>query len=147
MNRLEQKLGGGVFQDDAPSTELKGLHDLLFFRGGREENDADRTRAGVGAEVAQGVQAGVLWHGEVEQENVGLDLGGQFHRFKAVASFAYDLHIFLGFEQTPQTVAENWMIVGDDDADGTSLSIHGWSFVREECGPPRGPHDPGSILS
>ena len=59
-------------------------------------------------------------HGQVEQKNVGLDLGRQFHRLEAVAGFAHHFHIAFRFQQAPQSVAENRVIVGNHNAYGMS---------------------------
>ena len=86
-------------------------------------------------------------HGQVEEENVGLDFGGKLYRLAAVAGFAHHFHVRLRFEQPSQAVAENRMIVGNDDADGTTLSIHCSSFVPVGYVPPLEHRVPGSILS
>ena len=86
-------------------------------------------------------------HCQVEQEDVGLDLAGQFDGLSAVAGFAHDFHVRLGFQQAAQTVPEDRVIVSDHDAYGMTMSIHDSSFAGAECGPLSELHVPVSILS
>src|SRR5208282_1002752 len=75
---------------------------------------------------AQRFQPSVVRHSEIEQKNVRLNLRRQFHRLEAVASFAHYLHILFRFQQTPQPVAKNGVIVGNHNAYGMSSLIHCW---------------------
>ena len=49
--------------------------------------------------AAEGVEPGMVRHGEIEQKNIWLDLGRQFHCFAAVGSFADYFHIRLSLKQ------------------------------------------------
>ena len=77
------------------------------------------------AQIAQRLQARMLGHGQIEQQNVGFQLPRQLHRFGAVRGFAQNLQIGLGFQQPPQTIAENRMVIGNHKANCLRLSkIH-----------------------
>ena len=74
-------------------------------------------------------------HGKIEEKNVGLDLLGQFDRLEAITGFAHYFHVAFRFQQAPQPVAENGMIVGNHNANGMDSFIHNGSirnrFVRD----------------
>ena len=124
---LSKQLGGGILQHHAARSQLQRLHHLLLFHRRRQQDDAHRaSRAPARVQVAQRIEPSVVRHGQIEQKNVGLDLGGQFHRLEAVAGFAHHFHVAFRFEQAPQPVAENRVIVGNHNAYGMNAFIHGW---------------------
>src|SRR5208337_2056603 len=75
----------------------------------------------------------------------------------AVAGFAYHLHIAFRFQQAPQSVAENGVIVSNHNAYGMNAFIRCWPihrwpihdrpFSRAEFVLPAAPRVPESILS
>src|SRR5580700_3403725 len=67
-------------------------------------------------------------HRQIQQKDVGLDLGRHFHRFETVAGLTHDFHIAFRLQEAPQSVAENRVIVGNHDAYGMSALLHGRSI-------------------
>jgi hypothetical protein len=57
----------------------------------------------------------MLWHSQVEQKNVRLQLPRQSYGFGTVGSLTQHLQIRFGFQKAPQAIPENWMVVGDYD--------------------------------
>jgi hypothetical protein len=60
----------------------------------------------------------MLGHGQVQQENVGLELPRQFHRLGAVRGLTQHLQIRLCFQQPAQTIPEYRMVVSYHNANG-----------------------------
>ena len=65
-----------------------------------------------------------IGHAEVEQQNVGIQLLHLVQHLAAVAGFAHDLEIVFEQQQFFQAVADDRMIVGDEDPNHR-LSIFG----------------------
>ena len=57
-------------------------------------------------------------HGQIEQQDVGLQLPGELHGFGPVAGFPDHGELRLGLEQAAQAVAENGMVVGNQNTNG-----------------------------
>ena len=62
-------------------------------------------------------------HGEIEQQNVGLELPRQLDRFRPVTSFSDDRELGFGFQQPPQAIAKNGVVVGDQNANLQCLLV------------------------
>jgi hypothetical protein len=56
-------------------------------------------------------------HCQIEQKDVRLKLLSERQGFASVRRFGHDLEIALGDEQAAQTIAENGVVVGDDNPD------------------------------
>jgi hypothetical protein len=65
----------------------------------------------------------VARHGEVEEQDVGLQLPGQLDGFSAIASFSYHFEVWFGFQEATQSVTENRMVVGNNYASRLRSSI------------------------
>ena len=76
--------------------------------------------------TAQGLQPGMLGHGQIQQQDVRLQLPRQFHRLGPVGSLAQNLEVLLGFQQAPQAVPEDGVVVGNQDTNGLRFpKMHG----------------------
>ncbi len=56
-------------------------------------------------------------HGQVQQQNVRLQLAGEFDRFGAVASLTDHLEVDSASSRPAQSVTKNWVVIGDNDMD------------------------------
>jgi hypothetical protein len=80
-----------------------------------------------------------LGHAHVHQDHVGVQAPGLGQCLAAVAGLAGDGQVGLGFQQHPQALADEVLVIGDQDADHGSPSPSG-SRARTANPPPgRGP--------
>lgn len=63
-------------------------------------------------------------HGHVEDDDIRREGPGQFTGFEAVDAFADDSHVGLGFEERAQTIADNAVVIAEDN-----LDTHGWMMT------------------
>ena len=61
--------------------------------------------------------AGRAGHGQVQQDDVRLDLRRPAQGLGAVRGLGDDLHVGLGLDEHPQAGAEDRVVVGDQNAD------------------------------
>ena len=69
-------------------------------------------------ELAQGIHARHLRHGEIEQQNVGPQRAHHVERFDTIFGFGDDLHLAVGLQHVAQPNSNDRMIVGNQDLDG-----------------------------
>ena len=99
MNTFHQKIRGGLFQDDAASAEAHGAnHVAIVFRGGQND-DARGQRIEI--DFLEHGQAVFIRHAQVEEKNIGLELGKELDALCAVLGLADDSDIFIGIEKLP----------------------------------------------
>jgi hypothetical protein len=67
-------------------------------------------------QIAQRLDAALHRHDQVEQQNVGPQIGDHANRFTTVARLADDAHIRIRFEQVAQRLAEQRVIVREEHA-------------------------------
>ncbi|MNJ63449.1 hypothetical protein D3C77_593500 [compost metagenome] len=84
---LFQLGGGGVLEQVAMGAAFQGLHDQ--FGIGMHRQDQDLAAAAAGAQLGQGVEAVGRTHGNVQQDNVRLQLQGQLRHLAAVIAFTH----------------------------------------------------------
>ena len=63
-----------------------------------------------------GTQSVYFGHQEIEDDEVGLVVGGGFDRFRAVGNLRTDVPIGIRFEARPESAAHKNMVVGDQNA-------------------------------
>src|SRR3990170_992900 len=56
-------------------------------------------------------------HTQVHEDDIGLQLLGELNRDRSIARLADDFKVLFGFENEAQTVAHNFVIVGDQYSD------------------------------
>ena len=76
-----------------------------------------RTGDGEVGDLRQSFQSRHVGHGEIEEQDVRLELAHQLDGLRAVRGFADDAEARLHLQQLAQPVAEDGMVVGDEDAD------------------------------
>ncbi|MNC63875.1 hypothetical protein D3C75_1140330 [compost metagenome] len=86
FQRMFQFGGRGVFEQIAMSPRLQGLHDQL--RIGVHGENQHLAATAEGAQAAQGVQAAGAAHGDIQQDDVRVQLHDQFGHLAAVVGFA-----------------------------------------------------------
>ena len=110
---LHDQVGSGLLQHDAAAAQLHGLHELVLVLGSRQDDDAG---ALVGLlQRLQGRQAVQVGHAEIEQQHVGIQLLDLLQHLAAVAGLAHHLEVVFQLEELLQPVANNRMVVGQDD--------------------------------
>ena len=109
---------------------------------------SEHLRAGSGrGQRPQGVEARGPWHGEVQQQDVGLHLASQAHGVEAVGRLAHHLEAPVVLEEAPQPLAEDGVIVGDHDSDDLGRWGHGASRGRRISSRAPSPGDVTSVSS
>ena len=71
------------------------------------------------------------WHGQIEQQNIGLQLGCQRDGLLSVCGLGDHGEIFLSGQQTAQSVAEDGVIISDQDTNWIYSHISGDVGTRE----------------
>ena len=105
--------GGSLFKQVAGRTRANRREQVLLGAGRRQDDDlAAGSRGAQTRQRRQPVEAG---HGEIEQDEVGLELGGELQRLGAVRRLADHVEAALG-QQRPERVAREGMVVDDENS-------------------------------
>src|SRR5215472_1475441 len=113
MDALDEKIGGGLFKDDAASTEAHGAnHVAIIFRSGEDHH---ASRQGIEIDFFENSQAVFIGHAEVEKKDIGLELGEHLDAFGAVLGFADNGNVLVGIEELAETIAKNRVIIREED--------------------------------
>jgi hypothetical protein len=99
-----------LFQNDTARAKAHGANHVAIVFGGGQDNDAR----------GQGIEIDFLEHGEtifirhaqVEEKNIGLELGKELDALGAVLGFPDDGDIFVGIEKLPQAIAKDRVVIG-----------------------------------
>jgi hypothetical protein len=113
VNAFYEQIGGGLLENDAAGAEAHGADNVAIVFGGSEDDDAGRERVEI--DFLEDGQAVFIGHAEVEQENIGLELGDKLDALGAVLSFTNDGDVFVSAEELAQAVAENGMVIREED--------------------------------
>src|SRR5712692_1841956 len=110
MNTFHQKIGGGLFQDDTARTKTHGANYVaIVFRRGQYD-DARRQRIEI--DFLEHGQPVFVRHAQIEQKNIGLELGEELDTLRAVLRFADDGDVLVGIEKFPQAIAKDRVVIG-----------------------------------
>ena len=83
---------------------------------GRGDDEHLRLR-GVGAQVLEHGHAAHPWHGQVEHDDVGLELAGEPQALLAVVGLADDLQAGIGLQRGGESLADQREVVDQEEAD------------------------------
>src|SRR5207245_8874323 len=81
------------------------------------ETDDDAGFGGALHHLTQSGEAVDAWHHEIEQEHIRPHAVGQLHHFRLVSSFADENEIRLLFQQDPQALADEVMVISQKNTD------------------------------
>ena len=112
VNGLDEQVGGGLLQDYAASAEPHGAYDVTVVFGGGEHDHAGGQ--GVKVDFLEDGKTVFIGHAEVEEKNIGLELGEHLDAFGAILGFADDGDVFIGIEEFAETIAENGVVIGEE---------------------------------
>jgi hypothetical protein len=110
MNTLHQEIRGGLLQHHAARAETHGANYVAIVFRGSQNDHARRQRIKIN--FLKHRQAVFVWHAQIEQENIGLELGKKLDALRAVLGFADDGDIFVGIEKFPQAIAKDRVVIG-----------------------------------
>jgi hypothetical protein len=113
VNALNQKVGGGLFQDHAASTQAHSANNVAVIFGGREYYDASRQLIEI--DFFQNGEPVFIGHTQIKEKDVGLELREHLDALGAILSFTDDGHFVVGIEQFAETIAENSVVIGKED--------------------------------
>jgi hypothetical protein len=105
--RALHHVAGGAGFERAPHVFALRIHG---------EHDHAATRVAL-EDRARGIGTIQLWHGQVHEHDVGLQLARLLHRLAPVADAGDHLDVALGFDQVAQPFGHHGVIVGDQDSD------------------------------
>ena len=111
---LDDEVRRGLFQHDAATAQLHGLHELVLVLRGRQ-NDHARPLVGL-LKRLQRRQAVQIGHAQIQQQNIGVQFPHALQHLAAVPGLSHDVEIILKKEQLLESIAHDGMIVGDEDA-------------------------------
>lgn len=112
---IDQFVEGAVFEKVAGGAGLKHAGDEMAV--GMHGEGEDFGFRGFLPEASGRRDAIEVGHGHVEDDDIGGELPGQFTGFEAVDAFADDGHIGPGFEEGSESIADNPVVVADDNLD------------------------------
>ncbi len=110
MNTFYQEIGGGLFQDNTAGAETHGANDVAIVFGGSQNDDARGQRIKI--DFFEHGEAVFIRHAQVEQKNIGLELGEELDALGAVLGFADDSDVFVGIEQLAKAIAKDRVVIG-----------------------------------
>jgi hypothetical protein len=110
MNAFYEKIGGGLLQDNAAGAEAHGADHIAIVFGGGENDDARGQRIEI--DFLEDGEAVFIRHAEIEEKNVGLELGKELDAFGAVLRFADNGDVFVGIEKLAEAIAKDRVVVG-----------------------------------
>ncbi len=110
MDALDQKIGGGLLQDDPACAKAHGTDNIAIIFGGSKNDDA--RGQGIEIDFLEDGQSVFVGHPKIEEKNVGLQFGHELDAFRTILSFADDGDFLVGIEELAQAIAEDRMIIG-----------------------------------
>src|SRR5580693_8060563 len=110
MNTFDEKIGGGLLQHHAASAKAHGANYVAIIFSGSENNDA-RGQC-IEIDFLEHGEAVFIRHAEIEEKNIGLELGEKLDALGAVLSFADDGDVLIGIEELAKTIAKDGVIIG-----------------------------------
>src|SRR6266849_2025259 len=114
VDALHQQVRGGLLEDHAARADAHGAnHIAIGFGGG--ENPAAR-RQGIDIEFLEDGKAVLIGHAQVEEKNIGLELGEELDALRAILRFADDGYVLVGIEEFTEAIAKNRVVVRKKDA-------------------------------
>jgi hypothetical protein len=119
---VDEPVGLQVLEQVALGAALEGFEEVgVLGRGGEHDDLGLRARL---EELRDRVEPAHLRHRQVHQHDVGLEPDGEVDGFAAVARLGQHLEP-VGFEETAEALAEQDVVVGDQQAHGKG-SFGGW---------------------
>ena len=110
MYAFDQKIGGGLLQDDAACAKAHGAdHVAIIF--GSSENDNARGQ-GIEIDFLEDRQTIFVGHTKIEKKNVGLQLSHELDALGTILSFADDGDFLVGIEELAQAIAKDGVVIG-----------------------------------
>ncbi len=72
--------------------------------------------------AARGLDTIDGWHFQVHQNDIGLEMSGQFNRLCPIGYFPHDLYPWGRGKHGMQTLACDCLVIGNQDADGLQVA-------------------------
>ena len=114
VNAFYEKVGRRLFEDDAASAEAHGADNVAIVFRSRQDDNARGNRIEI--DFFEDGEAVFFRHAQVEQENVGLQLGEQLDALGAILSFANDGDVLIAINEFAEAIAKNRVIVGHENS-------------------------------
>jgi hypothetical protein len=114
VDAFYEEIGGGLFEDDAASAEAHGADNVAIVFCGGEDNDACGQLIEI--DFFQDGETVFIGHAEIEEQDIGLEFGEELDALGAVLGFANDGHFVVGVEKFAEAVAENRVVVREEDS-------------------------------
>jgi hypothetical protein len=110
MNTLHQQISRGLFQHHAARTEAHRANYVAIIFGSGQNDDARRQRIEI--DFLEHREPVFIRHAQVEEQNIGLELGEHLDALRPVLRFADDGDVFVRIEKFPQPIAKDRVVVG-----------------------------------
>src|SRR2546426_1608296 len=111
----DQFIGTRAFEHVACGTVSQRLEHIRLITVHGQDNDPGF--GGALHHLTQSSEAVDAWHHEIEQEHIRPHPVGQLHHFRRVSSFANENEIRLLFQQDPQALADEVMVISQKNTD------------------------------
>ena len=113
VDTFNEKVGCGLFENDAARTETHCAYDVAIVFGGCEYYNTGRQCVEI--YFFENGEAVLVGHAQVEQQNVGLEFSEHLDALSAILCFADDDDIFVGAQEFTQAIAKNRMVIREED--------------------------------
>src|SRR5216684_3386302 len=114
VDALHQQVRGRLLEDHAARAEAHGANHIAIVFGGGEHNDA--RRQGIEIDFLEDGQAVFIGHAQIEEKNIGLELGEEPDALRAILRFADDGYVLVGIKEFAEAIAKNRVVVREKDA-------------------------------
>jgi len=110
MNALDQEIRGGLLEDNAACAKTHGADYVAIVFSRREHHDARGQRVKI--HFFENGQSVFIGHAQIEEKNVGLQLGEELDALRAILSFADDGDVLVGLEEFAQAITKDGVVIG-----------------------------------
>ena len=114
VNTFDEEIGRRLFEDYATSAEAHGADNIAIVFRSREHDDARGNRIEI--DFFEDGETVFFRHAEVEQKNIGLQLGKQLDALGAILRFADDGDVLIAINEFAEAIAKDRVIVGHENS-------------------------------
>src|SRR5882724_8971397 len=114
VNAFYEEVGRRLFEDDATGAKTHGADNIAIVFRSRQDDNACGDRIEI--DFFEDGEAVLFRHAQIEQENIGLQLGEQLDALGAILSFADDGDVLIAINEFAEAVAKNRVIVGHENS-------------------------------
>ncbi len=113
MNAFYKQVRGGLFKNNATSTETHGAYNVAVVLGSRQYDDA-RGQC-IEIDFLEDREAVFVGHAKIKQKDFRLEFGEKFNALGAILGFADNGDVLIGIEEFAEAIAKDRVVIGQED--------------------------------